>query len=351
MAREFKEKLSEIELLLKKNYLDKGILELDELKQRFSSYAKLEEGYLVDFYLSQAFFRRCSDNGFISKEDFEKVVSLGNKSLEVNPNFSDTHLLLLWAHTLRYKSEDKDKKEIKSSARYHAEKARFLNKNFSNECDKCLSCFAEFDLILCGKDETKMDFLRNEFRDYQKVLIKIGDILDQQCNALVSPANSFGFMDGGLDLQISEHFGWDLERKVQDIIKSNHSGELLVGQAEILPTEREDIPYLISAPTMRIPMVLPENSINVYLSTMAVLNSIENFNKDQIKIKSVAMPFMGTGVGGMKYTTASRQMRIAYDDIILGKLTFPEDLGEAIEKERILSSDEYYQNKLNNFHG
>ena len=34
-----------------------------------------------------------------------------------------------------------------------------------------------------------------------------GSILEVSTDALVSPANSFGYMDGGLDLLLSEHFG------------------------------------------------------------------------------------------------------------------------------------------------
>ncbi len=35
-----------------------------------------------------------------------------------------------------------------------------------------------------------------------------GSIFDYPAVAIVSPANSFGFMDGGIDLAYSERFGW-----------------------------------------------------------------------------------------------------------------------------------------------
>ena len=50
---------------------------------------------------------------------------------------------------------------------------------------------------------------------------------------------------------------------------------------------------------------------------------------------------MCTGVGEMPYSTSARQMRNAYDEIILGKLEFPKAFGEAQEKNAILYSDEY----------
>ena len=41
-----------------------------------------------------------------------------------------------------------------------------------------------------------------------------GSIFDIQCDAIVSPANSFGFMDGGLDMAISQFFGWHVQERL-----------------------------------------------------------------------------------------------------------------------------------------
>jgi hypothetical protein len=40
-------------------------------------------------------------------------------------------------------------------------------------------------------------------------------------------------MDGELDYALSERLGWDLEKKLQKIIKELPEGELLVGQASL----------------------------------------------------------------------------------------------------------------------
>jgi O-acetyl-ADP-ribose deacetylase (regulator of RNase III) len=90
---------------------------------------------------------------------------------------------------------------------------------------------------------------------------------------VVSPANSFGFMDGGIDWRYSERFGWQLMERLQQVIKGeDYFGELLVGQAIILETndEMKKIPYLISAPTMRVPLDV-SNSPNAYLAFKATL--------------------------------------------------------------------------------
>lgn len=92
-----------------------------------------------------------------------------------------------------------------------------------------------------------------------------GSILEVPCDALVSPANSFGFMDGGLDLAYSQHFGWDLQMRLRRQILEGHSGELLVGAAEVVETGKMVPGLMIAAPTMRVPMRLPEDSVNSYL--------------------------------------------------------------------------------------
>ena len=152
------------------------------------------------------------------------------------------------------------------------------------------------------------------------------DITQLECDAVVSPANSFGFMDGGLDYALSERFGWDLEQTLQKQIKELPEGELLVGRALILETGDRKIPYLISAPTMRIPTNFNiDTSINAYLAMKAVLI---NAVKDD-RINSVAIPGLCTGVGRMQPIIAARQMYQAYKEIILGEKMDFSDFGAA----------------------
>ena len=179
---------------------------------------------------------------------------------------------------------------------------------------------------------------KKEFEGYSSVTVKQGDIVEQRCDAVVSPANSYGFMDGGIDYALSEFFGWDLQTRLQELIKDAHDGELLVGRAEVLSTAHERIPHLVSAPTMRIPMALEAHSVNPYLATKAAYLAIRKFNSENGNgtIKSVAFPGMGSGVGRFPYHLAAKQMRQAYDDIVLDKQAFPSDFAEAQERHRAL---------------
>lgn len=162
------------------------------------------------------------------------------------------------------------------------------------------------------------------FAGLHDVEVSCGDIFEHRADAIVSPANSFGYMDGGIDLIYSRVLGFHLERDLQALLRDQYFGELPVGQAVILSTGHGAIPYLVSAPTMRVPMGISRTA-NVYLAFRAALISIKNHNETSAtKIASLLVPGLGTGVGDMPPQRAARQMRVAYDAII----------GDAAQKER-----------------
>ncbi len=171
-------------------------------------------------------------------------------------------------------------------------------------------------IILADLSSKMVEAWRAFFDNEPNVLIIEGDITRTECNAIVSPANSFGFMDGGLDYALSERFGWDLEKKLQQQIKALPEGELLIGQALLIETGDRIVPFLISAPTMRIPTNFNiDTSINAYLAMKGILIKA----KGDDRISSVAVPGLCTGVGRMQPIIAARQMFQAYKEIILGE--------------------------------
>lgn len=179
---------------------------------------------------------------------------------------------------------------------------------------------------LCDLSERMTSAWAEFFANEPDVLIKHVDITTVTCDAVVSPANSFGFMDGGLDYALSERFGWHLQETLQKRIKDLPEGELLVGQAMVLETGDTRVPYLISAPTMRVPtnFNIP-TSINAYLAMKAVLINAQAHEH----INSVAVPGFCTGVGRMQPIIAAREMFQAYKEIILGERMNFGTFGEA----------------------
>ena len=161
-------------------------------------------------------------------------------------------------------------------------------------------------------DSSMADAWRAAFANVPDTVIVVGDILEGRSDAVISPANSFGFMDGGIDLAYRRHFGVDLQTRVQAKIRKEFFGELPVGQATVVPTGHEAVPYLVAAPTMRIPDRI-DDTLNVYLSFRAALLAVLAHNDSSpSKIETLRVPALGTGIGAMPLARAARQMHAGY---------------------------------------
>ena len=95
------------------------------------------------------------------------------------------------------------------------------------------------------------------FKDHPEVRVICGDILVHAHHCVVSPANSFGFMDGGIDAAYTAFFGPGLQETVQAAIHQRPERMLPVGAALAVPTWHDRIPYMIVAPTMEVPEEVP----------------------------------------------------------------------------------------------
>ena len=168
-------------------------------------------------------------------------------------------------------------------------------------------------LYLIDSKSELCDKWRQVFSSYPEVEVLTGDYFQQSADAIVSPANSFGIMDGGLDLAIRNELGFQIEADIQDVILNKYHGEMPIGSAEIINTNHNKWSYLIAAPTMRI----PENvafTLNAYIAFRAILIAINTFNQSKPKraIKSLICSGLGTGVGSLEPVKSAAQMRAAY---------------------------------------
>ncbi len=152
------------------------------------------------------------------------------------------------------------------------------------------SAFEEFDNV---------EIVLDEFVNYMS---KNPDI---EC--IVSPANSYGIMDGGYDAAISEYLGWDFHYKVQKFICDNYYGEQLVGTSFIIDAPKNK--KLIHTPTMVVPEVIKDDRI-VYFCMRSTLMCALNNN-----IKSIIIPLFGAGVGKVALYKVLNHMYTAYKQI------------------------------------
>ncbi len=157
------------------------------------------------------------------------------------------------------------------------------------------------------------------FADIPQVHPSVGDIFGVQADAIISPANCFGFMDGGIDLIYSRRFGWQLQERLRQLLREEYEGELPIGMAVLLGTGDPNLPYLISAPTMRAPANV-SNTLNAYLAFRASLRIIQKHNAlFPGAIKSVICPGLATATGEMPAEICAKQMYAAYTQVVEGQ--------------------------------
>lgn len=203
------------------------------------------------------------------------------------------------------------------------------------------------NIILTSVEEGLADAWERFCGDLPFVTVHRASIFDLSCDAVVSPANSFGFMDGGIDMLYTQHFGWHVQERLQEAIREHHHGELLVGAAEIVETDDPDLPFLIAAPTMRVSTIL-RDSVNPYLAARAALLLAAHgtftqgtYAGERIAdfVDSLAFPGLGTGVGRVGPNTCARQVRAAMDAVLLGREVFPVSWVDAQHRHQGLYTD------------
>ena len=107
------------------------------------------------------------------------------------------------------------------------------------------------------------------FADTSQVEIHKGSILDQHSDAWVSPTNSLGQMNGGVDAAIKRHLGAGIQLKVQRAIRSRFGGSMPVGSAVCVPSGATNPKFLISTPTMVQSSENVSETLNVALACAA----------------------------------------------------------------------------------
>ena len=165
--------------------------------------------------------------------------------------------------------------------------------------------------LLCRNLEMLVEWKQqfSECRDVDVVMDDFAHFMDtHKVQCVVSPANSYGSMDGGYDAAIIDYFGIQLEKAVQKYILDNFYGEQPVGTSftiDIPGTEQK----LIHTPTMRLPSKIREPEIVYQCMRTTLMEAIKN------KIESIVIPVFGVGTGMVPYRTIAKLMKLGYDQI------------------------------------
>ncbi|MBL0217780.1 MAG: Appr-1-p processing protein [Myxococcales bacterium] len=122
------------------------------------------------------------------------------------------------------------------------------------------------------------------FADVENVEVIEGDYFATPADAMVSPANSFGIMDGGLDLVIRDTLGFDVRDAQHEHLVSSpsvvreHAGPGCGGATPLAPPQRSWVP-------------------------------------PPPPIRSLVCCGLATGIGGMEPARCAAQMRVALEQV------------------------------------
>ncbi|KZP00930.1 macro domain-like protein, partial [Calocera viscosa TUFC12733] len=148
-------------------------------------------------------------------------------------------------------------------------------------------------------------------------------------DCVVSPANSYGIMDGGIDLYIAAAISptdtTPVIRSVQKHLYANHRGYLSAGQCAIAPLPAElcgpsnvlGCKYIAVLPTMRLPERIEWQRDIVYDCMWNLLLALEKHNGAAVaehsgkEIRTVVMSGLATGTGGISHQKCAEQMVLA----------------------------------------
>jgi len=140
--------------------------------------------------------------------------------------------------------------------------------------------------------------LPNTERAYKNTRITVitGDVTKLEVDAIVNPANSQLIMGGGVAGAIRRAGGDQIQKEALG------KAPIPIGKAVVTTAGKLKAKHVIHAPTMTRP-AMSTNKENVKQATRAALECAS-----QLRIKSLAFPGMGTGVGGLSLEEAAEVM-------------------------------------------
>ena len=162
------------------------------------------------------------------------------------------------------------------------------------------------DLALVDLNADVVTVLRGAFAVFPEVRITCDDLVAVAHDTIVSPANSAGFMDGGIDAAYCEAIP-NIERLVRDAIALRPEGHLPLGAALIVPVRHARIHHVIVATTMMSPEAV--DAQNAYRAMHAILRTASTHTD---RVGTLFCPGLCTGVGRVEPDAAAHAMAKAY---------------------------------------
>ncbi|UFR00081.1 macro domain-containing protein [Streptomyces sp. Go40/10] len=168
-------------------------------------------------------------------------------------------------------------------------------------------------VVLTDVNERVVEAWRAAFADTPGIEIRKGSILDEDVDAWVTPTNSRGRMDGGVDAVIKRYLGSGIQVRVQRAIRDRFAGPMPVGSAVCVPSGATVPRYLISTPTMVRSSQNVSATLNVALACAAAFQAVHRQNRKKPgSIRSVALVGMGAQTGQVPARVCANLMWTGY---------------------------------------
>ncbi|MFD5569962.1 macro domain-containing protein [Streptomyces cadmiisoli] len=168
-------------------------------------------------------------------------------------------------------------------------------------------------VVLTDINTEVVEAWRAAFADTPEIEIRRGSLLDEDVDAWVSPTNSRGRMDGGVDAVVKRYLGAGIQLRVQKAIQSQFAGSLPVGSAVCVASGAVKPRFLISTPTMETSSQNVSDTLNVALACAAAFQAIHQQNRTTPgSIRSVALVGMGAQTGRVPARVCANLMWTGY---------------------------------------
>ncbi|MFI1453067.1 ADP-ribosyltransferase domain-containing protein [Streptomyces roseus] len=168
-------------------------------------------------------------------------------------------------------------------------------------------------VVLTDVNERVVEAWRAAFADTPGIEIRRGSILDEDVDAWVTPTNSRGRMDGGVDAAVKRRLGPGIQLRVQRAIRDRFAGSMPVGSAVCVPSGAAVPRFLISTPTMVESSQNVSATLNVALACAAAFQAVHRQNREAPgSIRSVALVGMGAQTGRVPARVCANLMWTGY---------------------------------------
>ena len=166
-------------------------------------------------------------------------------------------------------------------------------------------------IYLLERDAWKAECLREAFagEPVEVVCDEFASFMrTHEVECVVSPANSYGLMDGGYDKAITDWFGDELQKRVQAYILEHFYGEQPVGTSFLIDIGNGQ--KLIHTPTMRVPERILDSAVVYQCMRTTLMTALQH------NVQSIVIPVFGGRTGGIEADQAAKLMLLGYERIM-----------------------------------